>query len=59
MPNWTEPKTDYVAGDQVTPKIFNDLGENEKYLYEISCKIEKKILASVSVTISNIVFIEE
>ena len=47
MPNWTEPKTDYVAGDQVTPKIFNDLGENEKYLYEISCKIEKKTLASV------------
>ena len=32
MENWQNPKIDYVGGDEVTPGIFNVLGENEKYL---------------------------
>jgi hypothetical protein len=31
---WSEPKSNYVAGDEVTPVIFNELAENEKYLKE-------------------------
>lgn len=32
MTTWKEPKSDYLAGNQVTPLIFNELAENEKYL---------------------------
>ena len=34
MAIWIEPKSNYVAGDEVTPAIFNELAENEKYLKE-------------------------
>ena len=34
MANWVEPKSNYVATDQVTPNIFNTLAENEKFLYD-------------------------
>jgi hypothetical protein len=34
MAVWNEPKSNYVAGDEVTPDIFNGLAENEKYLKE-------------------------
>ena len=34
MSNWTEPKNDYTAGDEVVPAIFNTLAENERYLKE-------------------------
>lgn len=40
MAEWKEPKSDYVATDQVVPEIFNDLAENEKYLKEKTCPIE-------------------
>jgi len=56
---WVDPKSDYIASDQVTPTVFNTLGENEKYLYEIRCSIEKKTSAGVVTTINNIVFVEE
>ena len=32
MAVWNEPKSNYVASDEVTPQIFNELAENEKYL---------------------------
>lgn len=32
---WKEPKSNYVASDEVTPEIFNELAENEKYLKEM------------------------
>jgi hypothetical protein len=35
MAIWNEPKSDYVGSDHVTPDIFNELAENEKYLKEI------------------------
>ncbi len=34
MAIWNEPKSNYVASDEVTPQIFNELAENEKYLKE-------------------------
>ena len=34
MAIWNEPKSNYVASDEVTPDIFNELAENEKYLKE-------------------------
>ena len=40
MAEWKEPKSDYTAGSQVTPGIFNELAENEKHLKEISCHFE-------------------
>ena len=36
MAVWNEPKSNYVAGDEVLPEIFNELAENEKYLKEQS-----------------------
>ena len=36
---WTEPKSDYVATDQVVPSIFNELAKNEKHLKEIACEV--------------------
>lgn len=58
MSNWTEPKTDYEKKDHVTPDIFNVLGENEKHLKEITCKIELQKTAEIQV-INNIVLVEE
>lgn len=34
MAIWNEPKSNYVASDEVKPSIFNELAENEKYLKE-------------------------
>ncbi len=34
MSNWSNPKNDYTIGDEVTPDIFNELAENERYLKE-------------------------
>ena len=45
MENWQNPKIDYVGGDEVTPDIFNSLGENEKYL-----KDEQDIIKQVKIT---------
>ena len=42
---WQEPRSDYVGGDEVTPGIFNCLGENEKYL-----KDEQDIIKQVKIT---------
>ena len=39
MAEWRDPKSDYVAGDQVTPEIFNTLAENEKFLKENDYKV--------------------
>lgn len=36
---WSEPKSDYVATDQVLPGIFNELAKNEKHLKEIACEV--------------------
>ncbi len=42
---WQEPRSNYVGGDEVTPGIFNCLGENEKYL-----KDEQDIIKQVKIT---------
>lgn len=34
MATWNEPKSNYMASDEVKPSIFNELAENEKYLKE-------------------------
>lgn len=36
---WSEPKSDYKASDQVVPSIFNELANNEKHLKEINCEV--------------------
>lgn len=58
MAEWKEPKSDYVATDQVTPDIFNELAENEKHLKEISCHMEKQAKSGTVTTISGIVLVE-
>lgn len=50
MANWKEPKNDYKAESQVTPDIFNTLGENERYLQEKKITIEQVQDASVNST---------
>ena len=37
--SWSEPKSDYISTDQVTPNIFNELAKNEKHLKEITCEV--------------------
>lgn len=59
MSLWKEPRSDFTKESQVTPEIFNTLGENEKYLNEIVCKIElKKQGNEESETINGIVLVE-
>ena len=58
MAEWKEPKSDYVATDQVTPDIFNELAENEKHRKEISCHVEKQAKSGTVTTISGIVLVE-
>ena len=58
MAEWKEPKSDYVATDQVVPEIFNELAENEKHLKEISCHMEKQPKSGTTTTISGIVLVE-
>ena len=50
MAEWTEPKTDYTAEAQVTPSIFNTLGENERYLQEKKITTEQVQDASITST---------
>ena len=50
MAEWTEPKTDYTAAAQVTPSIFNTLGENERYLQEKKITTEQVQDASITST---------
>ncbi len=50
MANWQNPKHDYVGSDDVTPNIFNRLGENEQYLKEEQDKVkdtQKGVLSSL------------
>lgn len=41
MAEWKTPRNDYTAGSQVTPDIFNTLGENERYLQEVKIVIDQ------------------
>mgnify|MGYP000879923092 CR=1 FL=1 len=58
MAEWKEPKSDYTAGSQVTPAIFNDLAENEKHLKEISCNIQMQKNNEEPKTVNGIVLVE-
>jgi len=58
MAEWNEPKTDYKASDQVTPSCFNVLGEDAKYLKEMSCQVVKRSSAGTDAKISTIVLVE-
>ena len=58
MANWVEPKSNYVATDQVTPSIFNTLAENEKFLYEIRCPMEVQDSDGNVTKINSLVFVE-
>jgi hypothetical protein len=52
MAVWNEPKNNYTIGDEVTPGIFNELAENERYLKET--QDTKIILSDVkNATINN------
>ena len=51
---WSEPKSNYVASDEVTPHIFNELAENEKYLKQIQdtkITIDEVLNATITNTI--------
>ena len=58
MANWVEPKSNYVATDQVIPDIFNTLAENEKFLYEIRCPMEVQDSEGNVTKINSLVFVE-
>ena len=59
MSTWKEPRSDYTTENQVTPEIFNVLGENEKHLKEISCHMElQKSGSEATETINGIVLVE-
>lgn len=58
MASWVEPKSNYVATDQVTPDIFNTLAENEKFLYEIRCPMEVLDSDGNVTKINSLVFVE-
>lgn len=58
MAAWNEPKSDYTAGSQVTPAIFNDLAENEKHLKEISCNVLLQKKNEDPKTLNGIVLVE-
>lgn len=58
MAEWHEPKSDYVAGDQVTPSIFNELANNEKYLKDNTCKVEKQASNGTTTIVPCIVLVE-
>lgn len=48
MATWNTPKSNYGPGDQVTPSIFNTLGENEEYLNETKITTEQVQEATVN-----------
>lgn len=50
MAEWKEPKIDYTAEAQVTPSIFNTLGENERYLQEKKITTEQVQDSSIEST---------
>lgn len=50
MANWKQPKSDYTAGSLVTPSIFNNLAENEKYLNETKITTDEVQNATVKST---------
>lgn len=58
MAEWHEPKSDYVASDQVLPSIFNELANNEKYLKENSCRVEKQDKNETKTVVLNVVLVE-
>ncbi|MBR0189452.1 MAG: hypothetical protein IJQ23_03595 [Clostridia bacterium] len=58
MAEWKDPKSDYVAGDQVTPEIFNTLAENEKFLKENTPMYIRPLATSTDTMIAGIVFVE-
>ena len=58
MADWKTPKTDYKLTDQVKPEIFNELGENEIHLKEISCHVETHAHSGTVKTVSAIVLVE-
>jgi hypothetical protein len=58
MPEFTTPRTDYVAESPVTPTIFNTLGSNEIVLYEIRCPVEKQTGDAIT-QINGIVLVDE
>lgn len=52
---WNEPKSNYIASDEVTPHIFNELAENEKYLKAV---LDTKITIDevLNATITNTIY---
>ena len=58
MAEWRDPKSDYVAGDQVTPEIFNTLAENEKFLKETTPLYIRPLSTGTDTMISGLVFVE-
>lgn len=59
MASWNEPKSDYVASDQVLPSIFNELAENEKYLKEMSCQVVTRTKEGTDSQVVSLVFLED
>lgn len=52
MATWREPRIDYRASSQVTPSIFNNLGENEQYLRDT--KQDKSVSSTQATTRANL-----
>lgn len=50
MAVWKDPKTTNKSEDQVTPELFNDLAENEQYLYETKITTDQVKDATVTST---------
>ena len=50
MAEWRDPKTTNKSEDQVTPELFNNLAENEQYLYETKITTEQVKDATVTST---------
>lgn len=53
MATWKNPKVDYNVGSQVTPDIFNTLGENENYLNEVKIETDDVENANVKSTMAS------
>ena len=54
MADWREPRSNYTAGSQVTPSIFNVLAENEKYLNEKKIELEQVQEAVVQSVVASV-----
>lgn len=55
---WREPKSNYVASDQVTPSIFNELAENEKHLYSKRCETYRKT-GTTETQVNELLFVKD